>query len=154
MLPLRATCNLPPAGVMSFEDDRLLLDIPGPPSARLAFEQVADRPHHASSKVSTTSWSRRKSRVLKCWNPKPGPPAVSISTTRATPMPLGLAQAACCHAAARAGGDTATGAGAAAETVPVVGATGRTPKVWVGATVADCGAAAAGAPGVKQFTVS
>jgi uncharacterized protein YdiU (UPF0061 family) len=47
MLPLRATCNLPPAGVTSFEDDRLLLDIPGPPSARLAFEQVADRPHHA-----------------------------------------------------------------------------------------------------------
>src|ERR1700692_103126 len=26
MLPLRATCNLPPAGVTSFEDDRLLLD--------------------------------------------------------------------------------------------------------------------------------
>src|SRR5580704_5521030 len=45
MLPLRATCSLPPAGVTSFEDDRLLLDIPGPP--RVAFEQVADRPHHA-----------------------------------------------------------------------------------------------------------
>jgi len=43
-----------------------------------------------SSKVSTTSPSRRKSWLLKCSNPKPGPPVVSISTTRAMPKALGL----------------------------------------------------------------
>src|SRR5947209_10501969 len=48
--------------------------------------------HGPSSKVSTTSWSRRKSNCLKCSKPKPGPPVVSISTTRATPSALGLLQ--------------------------------------------------------------
>src|SRR6185436_5876377 len=43
-----------------------------------------------SSKVSTTSPSRRKSWLLKCSNPKPGPPLVSISTTRAIPRALGF----------------------------------------------------------------
>src|SRR5712671_7476459 len=43
-----------------------------------------------SSKVSTTSPSRRKSWVLKCSDPKPGPPVVSISTTRLIPRALGL----------------------------------------------------------------
>src|SRR5215467_7606614 len=43
-----------------------------------------------SSKVSTTSPSRRKSWLLKCSNPKPGPPVVSISTTRAIPRALGF----------------------------------------------------------------
>src|ERR1700752_4224091 len=43
-----------------------------------------------SSKVSTTSPSRRKSWALKCSKPKPGPPVVSISTTRETPMASGL----------------------------------------------------------------
>src|SRR6266481_143467 len=43
-----------------------------------------------SSKVSPTSPSRRKSWALKCSKPKPGPPVVSISTTRATPKALGL----------------------------------------------------------------
>jgi hypothetical protein len=43
-----------------------------------------------SSKVSTTSPSRRKSWLLKCSNPKPGPPVVSISTTRAIPKALGF----------------------------------------------------------------
>src|SRR5262249_18909447 len=38
--------------------------------------------HGPSSKVSTTSPSRRKSWLLKCSKPKPGPPVVSISTTR------------------------------------------------------------------------
>src|SRR6478609_2739406 len=48
--------------------------------------------HGPSSKVSTTSPSRRKSWLLKCSKPKPGPPVVSISTTRATPIALGLLQ--------------------------------------------------------------
>src|SRR5262249_2981726 len=43
-----------------------------------------------SSKVSTTSPSRKKSWLLKCSKPKPGPPVVSISTTRAIPKALGL----------------------------------------------------------------
>src|SRR5262244_3791375 len=46
--------------------------------------------HGPSSNVSTTSPSRRKSWLLKCSNPKPGPPVVSISTTRAIPKALGL----------------------------------------------------------------
>src|SRR5204862_5391481 len=48
--------------------------------------------HGPSSKVRTTSPSRRKSWLLKCSKPKPGPPVVSISTTRATPSALGLLQ--------------------------------------------------------------
>src|SRR5262245_1986136 len=43
-----------------------------------------------SSKVKTTSASRRKSCSLKCSKPKPGPPVVSISTTRATPSAFGF----------------------------------------------------------------
>src|SRR5215469_6259872 len=46
--------------------------------------------HGPSSKVSTTSPSRKKSWLLKCSKPKPGPPVVSISTTRETPMASGL----------------------------------------------------------------
>src|SRR4029450_11768409 len=46
--------------------------------------------HGPSSKVSTTSPSRRKSWVLKCSKPKPGPPVVSISTVRKTPSAFGL----------------------------------------------------------------
>src|SRR5215469_5846512 len=38
-----------------------------------------------SSKVSTTSPGCRKSYCLKCSNPKPGPPVVSISTVREIP---------------------------------------------------------------------
>src|SRR3954453_2887378 len=45
-----------------------------------------------SSNVSTTSLSERKSSCLKCSKPKPGPPVVSISTTRLTPSASGLAQ--------------------------------------------------------------
>src|SRR5712671_3059883 len=48
--------------------------------------------HGPSSKVSTTSPSRRKSWLLKCSKPKPGPPVVSISTTREIPKALGLLQ--------------------------------------------------------------
>src|SRR3954470_4782430 len=41
--------------------------------------------HGPSSNVSTTSLSLRKSSCLKCSKPKPGPPVVSICTTRETP---------------------------------------------------------------------
>src|SRR5581483_3376029 len=43
-----------------------------------------------SSKVSTTSFSTRKSYCLYCSKPNPGPPVVSISTVRARPSALGL----------------------------------------------------------------
>src|SRR5262245_58485567 len=45
-----------------------------------------------SSKVRTTSLSRRKSCCLKCSKPNPGPPLVSISTTRVTPSAWGFLQ--------------------------------------------------------------
>src|SRR6478752_5847245 len=48
--------------------------------------------HGPSSNVSTTSLSRRKSSCLKCSKPNPGPPVVSISTTRLMPSASGLAQ--------------------------------------------------------------
>src|ERR1700740_1573176 len=47
--------------------------------------------HGPSSKVSTTSLSRRKSYCLKCSLPNAGPPVVSISTTRERPSASGLA---------------------------------------------------------------
>src|ERR1700723_130876 len=68
--------------------------------------------HGPSSKVSTTSFSRRKSYCLKCSKPNPGPPVVSISTTRAIPSASGLAQAAFAGAGAAAGAGTAGGAAA------------------------------------------
>src|SRR5260370_2657797 len=68
--------------------------------------------HGPSSNVRTTSPSRWKSWVLKCSKPKPGPPVVSISTTRDTPSALGLPG----HddAAGALGGAADTCAGAAA----------------------------------------
>src|SRR5690348_15340676 len=73
--------------------------------------------HGPSSKVSTTSFSFRKSNSLKCSKPKPGPPVVSTSTVRATPSAFGLLQAAragCAGwAGAAAAGADAAGAGAA-----------------------------------------
>src|SRR5262249_44094909 len=45
-----------------------------------------------SSNVKTTSLSCKKSYCLKCSKPKPGPPVVSISTMRESPMPPGLSQ--------------------------------------------------------------
>src|SRR5438105_14519532 len=88
--------------------------------------------HGPSSKVSTTSLSRRKSSCLKCSKPNPGPPVVSISTVRPTPSAPGVlhatragcggcaaagAAAAACGAAA--GGEAATlAAGVCAHTAP------------------------------------
>src|SRR3954447_26234948 len=66
-----------------------------------------------SSNVSTTSLSLRKSSCLKCSKPKPGPPVVSICTTRATPS----ASAALLQATlgdGGAGGAAGGGAGVAA----------------------------------------
>src|SRR5262245_11196422 len=70
--------------------------------------------HGPSSKVSTTSPSFRKSWLLKCSNPKPGPPVVSISTTRATPKALGLLHEAGMAVGKGAAGAWATTTGASA----------------------------------------
>src|SRR6478609_6070379 len=77
-----------------------------------------------SSKVSTTSFSFRKSSSLKCSKPKPGPPVVSISTVRATPSAFGLLQAARCGCggcAEAAGGGAAAAAGGGAAGVLLAG---------------------------------
>src|SRR6185437_3966980 len=63
-------------------------------SSSSAFSTAGVLPGHGpSSKVSTTSLGSRKSYCLKFSKPKPGPPVVSISTTRLTPSAFGLAQA-------------------------------------------------------------
>src|SRR5947207_6933609 len=80
--------------------------------------------HGPSSKVSTTSFSFRKSSSLKCSKPKPGPPVVSISTVRPTPSAFGLLQAAragCGGCAAAAGAGAAAAAAAGAATAGCVG---------------------------------
>src|SRR5260221_11752154 len=89
-----------------------------------------------SSNVSTTSPSRRKSWLLKCSNPKPGPPVVSISTTRLIPRALGLPA----HEDTASTGATAGGGGASAVITagacPSVGAAwvgkGAGPETWAG----------------------
>src|SRR5882724_11534908 len=78
--------------------------------------------HGPSSKVSTTSLSRRKSSSLKCSKPKPGPPVVSISTVRPMPSALGLLQGGRVAAAGMGAGAAAAGAGAACgEAAPLAG---------------------------------
>src|SRR5262245_18743117 len=78
-----------------------------------------------SSNVSTTSPGLRKSWVLKCSNPNPGPPVVSIWSVRVRPSPFGLAQATGCGAGGAGGGlaagacATAAGAAGAAAGVEV-----------------------------------
>src|SRR3569832_1026689 len=69
--------------------------------------------HGPSSKVKTTSLSRRKSSCLKCSKPNPGPPVVSISTTRAIPSASGLEQGILAVAGLAAGADVAAGAASA-----------------------------------------
>src|SRR6516164_10319071 len=91
--------------------------------------------HGPSSKVNTTSWSRRKSSALKCCEPKPGPPVVSISTTRDMPMALGLVQV--------IGGGLMTGGGGAAIGVA---ATGRATVAAAAPGAAVAGADAGGDP--------
>src|SRR3984957_13517958 len=99
-----------------------------------------------SSKVSTTSPGCRKSYCLKCSKPKPGPPVVSISTTRDTPSASGwpgqLIGAGCGAGAGAAGGAiVGTGAGAACAMADVP----------AGAIAGAAGATAAG-PGSAVVT--
>ena len=77
--------------------------------------------HGPSSKVKTTSLSRRKSSSLKCSKPKPGPPVVSISTVRPMPSALGLFQAGLAGAGAAAGAGAGAACGAAAAVLLAAG---------------------------------
>jgi hypothetical protein len=61
--PLRSTCNLPPAGVTSFEDNRLLLDIPGTVSAA-ELDAIAAR--HDMTRQQT-AFLRLTGRTLHVW---------------------------------------------------------------------------------------
>src|ERR1700754_5086337 len=70
--------------------------------------------HGPSSKGSTTSLSRRKSSCLKCSKPNPGPPVVSISTTRPIPSASALEQGILAGAGVAAGAGAATVAAGAA----------------------------------------
>src|ERR1700722_14605975 len=80
--------------------------------------------HGPSSNVSTTSLSRRKSSCLKCSKPKPGPPVVSISTTRLIPSASGLVQGALAVAGAGMAGAGAAAAGGGGGGVVAVGGGG------------------------------
>ena len=105
--------------------------------------------HGPSSKVSTTSWSRRKSSCLKCSKPKPGPPVVSISTVRPTPSALGLVQAAragCAVAGAAAGAAAASGAAAAGAAAGAGAALGAAAACGAAAPLAAGGVCAQAAP--------
>src|SRR6201995_750848 len=77
--------------------------------------------HGPSSKVSTTSLSFRKSSCLKCSKPKPGPPVVSICTTRETPSGSGVLLQATFGPGGGAGAACGAGAGG------VAGAAGAAP---------------------------
>ena len=91
-----------------------------------------------SSKVKTTSLSRRKSYCLKCSKPKPGPPVVSISTMRVSPMPSGLSHAGMAGAAG-------VGFACAAATLGAAGVAWVACATRMGAGAGAAGALAAGA---------
>jgi hypothetical protein len=63
VLPLRSSCNLPPAGVTSFVDDHVLLDIPSTVSAR-DLDLIAAR--HTMTRLETTT-IRLTGRTLHVW---------------------------------------------------------------------------------------
>src|SRR5579862_6349441 len=112
-----------------------------------------------SSKVSTTSPGCRKSYCLKCSNPKPGPPVVSISTTRETPSALGWpGQLTGCGVGSGAGAGIGAGAGTAAAAAVGTAAFGATAfgatalgAIALGATA--FGAAAGMVAGTSATTV-
>src|SRR5262245_42510553 len=109
-------------------------------SARAASTAGVRRGQGPSSKVSTTSPGSRKSWLLKCSKPKPGPPVVSTSTTRLTPSAFGLP-----------GHDTlAAGAGGGAAAGGVAGRAGAWAKTW---GAGRCGAAACDAAACGSGTM-
>jgi hypothetical protein len=79
--PLRATCNLPPAGVTSYENDRILLDIPGNVSAQV-LDQIAAR--HGMTRLQT-SFIRLTGRTLHVWRIDNGTPVAQMAATFASP---------------------------------------------------------------------
>src|SRR5215218_7009792 len=106
-----------------------------------------------SSNVSTTSPARRKSCILKCSQPKPGPPVVSILTTRVTPSALGLAAQVAAGAvawggaAARVGAEPGAGVGAGRVCAQA------TPTVIETKTAHALATRIAGSPCIRRFIV-
>src|SRR5689334_11987886 len=80
--------------------------------------------HGPSSNVSTTSLSLRKSSCLKCSKPKPGPPVVSICTTRETPIASGVLLQATFGPGGGAGAACGAGAAGVAGAAPLAAAGG------------------------------
>jgi subtilisin family serine protease len=82
--PLRATCNLPPAGVTSYENDRILLDIPGNVSAQV-LDQIAAR--HGMTRLQT-SFIRLTGRTLHVWRIDNGTPVAQMGRNICISEPL------------------------------------------------------------------
>src|SRR5262245_12202298 len=78
--------------------------------------------HGPSSKVRTTSPGFRKSWLLKCSKPKPGPPVVSICTVRVSPSASGLPGQETGWGVGAGGGALAAGADGAAGVPDAAGA--------------------------------
>src|SRR3954447_16623529 len=80
-----------------------------------------------SSKVSTTSLSLRKSSCLKCSKPNPGPPVVSICTTRETPSASGVLLQATLGPGGGVGAGGGAGAACCAGAAPLTAGAGAAP---------------------------
>ena len=81
---LRSTCNLPPPGVTSFENDRLLLDIPATVSAQV-LDQIAAR--HSMTRLQT-SFIRLTGRTLHVWRIDNGTPVAQMGRDICIAEPL------------------------------------------------------------------
>ena len=85
---LRSTCYLPPPGVTSFENDRILLDIPAAVSAQpQVLDQIAAR--HGMTRLQT-SFIRLTGRTLHLWRIDNGTPAPQMIFNVCTTEPQTL----------------------------------------------------------------
>jgi Subtilase family len=84
--PLRASCNLPPAGasLTSYENDRILLDIPANVPAQV-LDQIAAR--HGMTRLET-SFIRLIGRTLHVWRIDNGTPVAQMGRNVCTTEPL------------------------------------------------------------------
>jgi len=84
--PLRASCNLPPAGasLTSYENDRILLDIPANVPVPV-LDQIAAR--HGMTRLET-SFIRLIGRTLHVWRIDNGTPVAKMGRNVCTTEPL------------------------------------------------------------------
>ena len=117
-LPFRLTCDqvcVPtvwPCGQHLAQDLRMIGGVLADREEQALGAFVGERLQHRGRVVRPRDRRRRsarppcrlrKSNCLKCSKPKPGPPVVSISTTRETPSAFGLAQVDFCWTGATGG---------------------------------------------------